>query len=59
MKDFKELTLEEKVKMIDEISSKIGDPNLPINEAIELFQNAKVLYEEIEKEIAEAKKLLN
>ena len=59
MKDIKELTLEEKIKMIDEISSKIGDPNLPINEAIELFQNAKVLYDEIEKEIAEAKKLLN
>ena len=59
MSDNKELTIEEKIKLIDEISAKIGDPTLPLNKSLELFKQAKVLYADIESELEKAKKELN
>ncbi len=56
MADKKTVSFEDKLKRLDEITSKIEGEELPLQEALSLYQEGKTLIKELQNELKEAEK---
>lgn len=54
----KNLSIEEKIKRVEEIAQEISNPSVSLDVSLELLKEANTLTQEIEKEIQNAKEQL-
>lgn len=54
----KNLSIEEKIKRVEEIAQKVSDSSVTLDESLKLLKGANTLISDIEKNIEEAKEKL-
>ena len=55
----KKVNIEDDMKELDDIVTKISNPSINLNDSLELYEKAKVLIKEMEEYLNNAKKSLN